>query len=111
MIIRYRAPENKQCIVMVAKGVICFMQNQARALHEAGMGKYSQFKKRVIEANISLVGIGTGLAWTLAGNSAALDFAYGGAGGLIYMSLLQHGTDTLALDKSTSLGQASPLSY
>lgn len=77
------------------------LQNQARALHEAGMGKYSQFKKRVLEANLSLVGIGTGLCWTFAGNEAALDFAYGGAGGLIYMSLLQHGADALPLQSST----------
>lgn len=64
------------------------------------MGKYSQFKKRVLEANLSLVGIGTGLAWTFGGDSAALDFAYGGAGGLIYMSLLQHGADSLTLSSA-----------
>lgn len=69
------------------------------------MGKYSQFKKRVLEANLSLVGIGTGLAWTFAGNSAALDFAYGGAGGLIYMSLLQHGADALPLNSPSLSGK------
>ena len=65
------------------------------------MGKYSQFKKRVLEANLSLVGIGTGLAWTFVGDNAALDFACGGAGGLIYMSLLQHGADALPLNSSS----------
>lgn len=74
-------------------------------MHEAGMGKYSQFKKRVLEANLSLVGIGTGLAWTFAGNSVALDFAYGGAGGLIYMSLLQHGADALPLNSPSLSGK------
>lgn len=76
------------------------MQNQARALHEAGMGKYSQFKKRVLEANLYLVGIGAGVAWTFGGSSIALDFACGGVAGIAYMSLLQHGTDSLALSGS-----------
>lgn len=64
------------------------------------MGTYSQFKRRVLETNLSLVGIGTGLAWTFAGEGAALDFACGGAGGLIYMSLLQHGADALPLSST-----------
>lgn len=71
------------------------------------MGKYSQFKKRVLEANLSLVGIGTGLAWTFAGDGTALDFAYGGAGGLIYMSLLQHGADALPLSNASPDGQVN----
>jgi len=43
------------------------VQSQAHALHEAGMDKYSMFKQRAIEANLSLVSLGTGLVWTFAG--------------------------------------------
>ena len=46
------------------------LQSQAHALHEAGMDKYSKFKQRAIEANLSLVSLGTGLVWTFAGDDA-----------------------------------------
>lgn len=82
------------------ESLVVLTRSQAHALHEAGMDRYSMFKKRAIQANLSLVSIGTGLVWTFAGDYAALDFAFGGAGGLIYNALLQRGADAVSFSDS-----------
>lgn len=82
------------------ESLVVLTRSQAHALHEAGMDKYSMFKQRAIEANLSLVSIGTGLVWTFAGDYTALEFALGGAGGLVYNALLQKGADAVAFSDS-----------
>lgn len=76
------------------------LQAEARALHEAGMGKYSLFKERLLQTNATLVGVGTGLGWTFCGDEVALEFGCGGLAGLIYMWLLQTGVDRVGLRTS-----------
>ena len=78
------------------------LQAEARALHEAGMGRYKLFKERLLQANATLVGLGTGLGWTFCGDEVALEFGTGGLAGLAYMWLLQNGVDRIGLSTSSS---------
>ena len=64
------------------------------------MGKYSLFKERLLQTNLSLVGIGTSLAWAIGGEDIAVNFACGGMGGLLYQWLLQKGVDGMSLNTS-----------
>lgn len=73
------------------------------------MGRYSLFKERLLQANLSLVSIGTGLAWTFFGDDIAINFAAGGASGLLYQWLLQKGVDGISLSTSPLYKKVAPL--
>lgn len=72
------------------------------------MGKYSLFKERLLQTNLSLVGIGTSLAWAFAGEDCAINFAYGGVGGLLYQWLLQKGVDGMSVNTSPLYQKVGP---
>lgn len=73
-------------------------QEQAAALRSLGMAQYDELKGRLLLATASLVAMGTGLSYLLAGLALAVPFAAGGGLGVVYQIMLQQGVDALPLD-------------
>lgn len=70
-------------------------QTQARILHAAGMKGYLHLKAQLLYATALLVVTGSVGAYALDGLHAALPFALGGLGGVLYQLLLQQGADAI----------------
>ncbi len=62
------------------------------------MAQYDELKGRLLLATASLVAMGTGLSYLLAGLPLAVPFAAGGGLGVVYQIMLQQGVDALPLD-------------
>lgn len=87
------------CVIIVL-AVNFGAQEQAAALRSLGMAQYDELKGRLLLATTSLVAMGTGVAYLLAGLPLAAPFVVGGGLGVAYQLMLQSGVDALPLDPS-----------
>lgn len=69
------------------------------------MAQYDELKGRLLLATASLVAMGTGVAYLLAGLPLAVPFVVGGGLGVAYQLMLQQGVDALPLDTTTDAVQ------
>lgn len=86
-------------------------QEQAAALRSLGMAQYDELKGRLLLATASLVAMGTGLTYLLAGLPLAVPFVVGGGLGVAYQLMLQQGVDALPLDAATDAVQVRAIVF
>ena len=89
----------------------CHAQEQSLQLHEMGMRRYEDLKKRLLDFTAALVCSGILLTGLVGGPDMAYPFALGGGASVLYMRLLQKGVDALPGGLGYSLPAGGNLSF
>jgi len=73
-------------------------KNQAEALREWNMQRYSSLKSRILGTTAMLVFVGSGVTLVCSGPELAIPFSLGGTSALVYQYLLQRRVDNLVVN-------------